>query len=196
MSLLDSDSSEDTDVNVTTSCVQGKGTDYRGTMNITPEGVTCQRWDSQFPHNHSFLPQNFKCKWVMFVSRPLTAWIQFLLAVLFVHFVHFPVEMPKKRTVVNIQFKQVKSCCKRYSRQHHHLNRSLCVCYRDLRENYCRNPDGADYPWCFTTDPNQRIANCTHIPTCDAEATQKIGKLLYNSLSFWEICLLSFLFRS
>ncbi|KAI9533569.1 hypothetical protein NQZ68_021104 [Dissostichus eleginoides] len=106
ISVCDSDSSEDTDVNVTTSCVQGKGTDYRGTMNVTPEGVSCQRWDSQSPHNHSFLPQNFKCK--------------------------------------------------------------------DLTENYCRNPDGADHPWCFTTDPNQRIANCTHIPRCDAEATQKI----------------------
>ncbi|XP_070848307.1 hepatocyte growth factor-like [Chaetodon trifascialis] len=106
ITVCDTDSSEDTDVNATTSCVQGKGTDYRGTMNVTPEGVTCQRWDSQFPHNHSFLPQNFKCK--------------------------------------------------------------------DLRENYCRNPDGADFPWCFTTDPNQRIANCTHIPRCDAEATQKI----------------------
>ncbi|KAK2859015.1 hypothetical protein Q5P01_003635 [Channa striata] len=98
--------SGDADVNVTTSCVHGKGTNYRGTMNVTPEGVTCQRWDSQFPHNHSFVPQNFKCK--------------------------------------------------------------------DLRENYCRNPNGADYPWCFTTDPNQRIANCTHIPRCDADGTQKI----------------------
>uniref|UniRef100_A0A3Q4GXE5 Hepatocyte growth factor a n=1 Tax=Neolamprologus brichardi TaxID=32507 RepID=A0A3Q4GXE5_NEOBR len=99
------DPTEDSDVEVTTSCVQGKGTDYQGTMNVTPEGVTCQRWDSQFPHSHSFLPQNYKCK--------------------------------------------------------------------DLRENYCRNPDGADYPWCFTTNPNQRIANCTHIPRCGAEATQK-----------------------
>ncbi|XP_037317318.2 LOW QUALITY PROTEIN: hepatocyte growth factor a [Pungitius pungitius] len=105
ITLCDSGSCEDTDVNVTTSCVQDKGTDYRGTMNVTPEGVTCQRWDSQSPHNHSFLPQNFRCK--------------------------------------------------------------------DLRENYCRNPDGADYPWCFTTDPNQRTANCTHIPRCDAEATEK-----------------------
>eukprot|EP00064_Thunnus_orientalis_P016169 superscaffoldBa00003147_g16232 len=103
ITVCDSNSNEDTDVNVTTSCVQGKGTDYRGTMNVTPEGVTCQRWDSQFPHNHSFLPKNFKCK--------------------------------------------------------------------DLRENYCRNPDGADYPWCFTTDPNQRIANCTHIPSGDSHST-------------------------
>ncbi|XP_056281007.1 hepatocyte growth factor a [Pseudoliparis swirei] len=106
ITVCDLDSSEDTDVNVTTSCVQGKGKDYRGIMNVTPEGVTCQQWDSQSPHNHSFLPQNFKCK--------------------------------------------------------------------DLSENYCRNPDGADHPWCFTSDPNQRIANCTHIPRCDAEATRKI----------------------
>ncbi|CAG5927518.1 unnamed protein product [Menidia menidia] len=106
ITVCDSDPGEDTDVNITTSCIQGEGTDYRGMMNVTPEGVTCQRWDSQLPHNHTFLPQNFKCK--------------------------------------------------------------------DLRENYCRNPDGADYPWCFTTDPNQRIAKCTHIPRCNGEAIQKI----------------------
>uniref|UniRef100_A0A3Q2NV28 Hepatocyte growth factor a n=1 Tax=Fundulus heteroclitus TaxID=8078 RepID=A0A3Q2NV28_FUNHE len=106
ITVCDSDPSKDTDVNTTASCVQGDGRNYRGTTNVTPEGVTCQHWDSQFPHNHSFLPVNFKCK--------------------------------------------------------------------DLRENYCRNPDGADYPWCFTTDPNQRIAKCTHIPRCDAEATPKI----------------------
>ncbi|CAG01898.1 unnamed protein product [Tetraodon nigroviridis] len=97
---------EDAEVNVTTSCFLGRGTDYRGTMNVTPEGVTCQRWDSQFPHSHSFLPNSYKCK--------------------------------------------------------------------GLRENYCRNPDGAEYPWCFTTDPNQRRANCTHIPRCDAVDTQTI----------------------
>ncbi|XP_034018825.1 hepatocyte growth factor-like [Thalassophryne amazonica] len=105
ITICDSDFSKNTDVNVTTSCVQGKGTNYRGTVNVTPEGVTCQRWDSQFPHSHSFIPDNYKCK--------------------------------------------------------------------DLSKNYCRNPDGADYPWCFTTNPNQRIAKCTHIPCCDAEATEK-----------------------
>lgn len=78
LSSLDSDSrNEDSDVNITTSCVLGKGADYRGTMNVTPEGVTCQRWDSQFPHNHSFLPHNFKCKWVMFHLCLVSGWIQF-----------------------------------------------------------------------------------------------------------------------
>ncbi|CAL8330351.1 unnamed protein product, partial [Boreogadus saida] len=95
----------DPSVNVTTSCVQGKAADYRGTVSTTPRGLTCQRWDSQYPHNHSYLPHNYKC--------------------------------------------------------------------RDLRENYCRNPDGSDYPWCFTTDPHQRRASCTQIPRCDAVASQK-----------------------
>uniref|UniRef100_A0A3Q3W1J6 Uncharacterized protein n=1 Tax=Mola mola TaxID=94237 RepID=A0A3Q3W1J6_MOLML len=116
ITVCDSDSrNEDADVNMTTSCVWGKGADYRGTMNVTPEGVTCQRWDSQFPHNHSFLPHDFKCK--------------------------------------------------------------------DLRENYCRNPDGADYPWCFTTDPNHRIANCTHIPRCDAVCYENNGEAYRGSLA-------------
>uniref|UniRef100_A0A3B3ZIC6 Kringle domain-containing protein n=1 Tax=Periophthalmus magnuspinnatus TaxID=409849 RepID=A0A3B3ZIC6_9GOBI len=48
--------------NTSTSCLEGKGADYRGTTNVTPEGVSCQRWDSQFPHKHSFLPENYKCK--------------------------------------------------------------------------------------------------------------------------------------
>lgn len=73
---------------------------------------------------------------------------------------------------------------RKYRHQHHHLNFSLCVCHRDLRENFCRNPDGAAYPWCFTTDPNQRIANCTHIPRCGAEPAPKIGKLLHNYIYF------------
>ncbi|XP_055087883.1 hepatocyte growth factor a isoform X2 [Periophthalmus magnuspinnatus] len=105
ITVCDSDYSEDLIANTSTSCLEGKGADYRGTTNVTPEGVSCQRWDSQFPHKHSFLPENYKCK--------------------------------------------------------------------DLRENYCRNPDGSDQPWCFTTDPNQRRANCTHIPRCGAEASQE-----------------------
>uniref|UniRef100_A0A8C5HD14 Hepatocyte growth factor-like n=1 Tax=Gouania willdenowi TaxID=441366 RepID=A0A8C5HD14_GOUWI len=120
ITVCDSVPVEETEGNIT-ACIEGKGTDYRGTMSVTPDGVTCQRWDSQFPHNHTFIPQNYKCK--------------------------------------------------------------------DLRENYCRNPDGADYPWCFTTDPNQRTANCSHIPQCGADPTQKTecyednGEMYRGSLS-------------
>lgn len=148
--------------------------DYRGTMNVTPEGVTCQRWDSQFPHNHSFLPNSYKCKWVMFVSWPLgvNSAALALSKRLFIHFACLTVALP--------ELSRVNLWCGERSRQHCHLNCSWCVCFRDLRENFCRNPDGAEYPWCFTTDPNQRIANCTNIPRCDAVDTQTIGNFLLN----------------
>nr|XP_020468372.1 hepatocyte growth factor [Monopterus albus] len=85
----------------TNECYQGRGEGYRGTIDVTPTGLTCQRWDSQYPHNHTFLPQAYPCK--------------------------------------------------------------------DLRENYCRNPDGQELPWCFTTDPRVRTMFCTNIPQCGTQ---------------------------
>ncbi|XP_029910495.1 hepatocyte growth factor [Myripristis murdjan] len=90
-------------VEETTECYHGKGEGYRGTVDVTPTGLTCQRWDSQYPHNHTFTPQAYRCK--------------------------------------------------------------------DLRENYCRNPDGQDFPWCFTTDPRVRTMFCTNIPQCGTQNT-------------------------
>ncbi|XP_042631494.1 hepatocyte growth factor-like [Cyprinus carpio] len=92
------DSDNSGDIDNTTTCFRGRGEGYRGTVGITPEGVTCQRWDAQFPHRHPYTPQNYRCK--------------------------------------------------------------------DLRENYCRNPDGSQLPWCFTTDPSVPVAFCTNIPRC------------------------------
>ena len=33
-------------------------------------------------------------------------------------------------------------------------------------ENYCRNPDGSQAPWCYTTDPDKRWEYCD-VPYCD-----------------------------
>uniref|UniRef100_A0A674CC85 Hepatocyte growth factor n=1 Tax=Salmo trutta TaxID=8032 RepID=A0A674CC85_SALTR len=85
-------------------CFRGQGEGYRGSVAVTPSGVICQRWDSQYPHNHSYVPQNYRCK--------------------------------------------------------------------DLRENNCRNPDGRDLPWCFTSDPKVRTAFCTNIPRCGKQNTE------------------------
>ncbi|XP_053147122.1 hepatocyte growth factor-like protein isoform X2 [Hemicordylus capensis] len=82
----------------TTSCFMLKGENYRGKVNTTTSGITCQRWDSQTPHHHHFLPEKYECK--------------------------------------------------------------------DLRENYCRNPDGSEAPWCFTTMPHVRVAFCFQIKRC------------------------------
>lgn len=48
----------------TSECYEGRGKGYRGTVDVTPTGLTCQRWDSQYPHNHTFTPQAYTCKWV------------------------------------------------------------------------------------------------------------------------------------
>ncbi|CAB1431083.1 unnamed protein product [Pleuronectes platessa] len=88
----------------TTKCYQGRGRGYKGTVDMTPTGLTCQRWDSQHPHNHTFFPQAYPCK--------------------------------------------------------------------DLRENYCRNPDGQESPWCFTTDPRVRTMFCSNIPQCGTQANR------------------------
>uniref|UniRef100_A0A8D0GB32 Plasminogen n=1 Tax=Sphenodon punctatus TaxID=8508 RepID=A0A8D0GB32_SPHPU len=39
---------------------------------------------------------------------------------------------------------------------------------KDLRLNYCRNPDGEPRPWCFTTSPTKRWEFC-NIPRCLVE---------------------------
>lgn len=39
--------------------------------------------------------------------------------------------------------------------------------FRDLVENYCRNPDGESAPWCYTTDSEVRWEHC-RIPSCES----------------------------
>lgn len=45
-------------------------------------------------------------------------------------------------------------------------------CIRGLEENYCRNPDGSEAPWCFTSRAEMRTALCLQIKRCadDIEA--------------------------
>ncbi|XP_078617867.1 fibrocystin-L-like isoform X2 [Branchiostoma floridae x Branchiostoma japonicum] len=40
------------------SCQTERGKAYRGTVSVTNTGKTCQRWDSQTPHEHSRTPAN------------------------------------------------------------------------------------------------------------------------------------------
>ncbi|XP_019616170.1 PREDICTED: deleted in malignant brain tumors 1 protein-like isoform X2 [Branchiostoma belcheri] len=40
-------------------CYTGTGADYRGRVNVTENGYTCQRWDSQTPHFHVYSPDRF-----------------------------------------------------------------------------------------------------------------------------------------
>ncbi|RMC12651.1 hypothetical protein DUI87_10175 [Hirundo rustica rustica] len=57
--------------------------------------------------------------------------------------------------------------CQRWDAQEPHMHGFILKHYpeKDLKMNYCRNPDGELRPWCFTTNPNKRWEYC-NIPRC------------------------------
>ena len=57
--------------------------------------------------------------------------------------------------------------CQRWDSQspHSHSNSPSDRPLSGLEENYCRNPDGEDTAWCYTTDSNTRWEACD-VPTC------------------------------
>ncbi|XP_071949879.1 zinc metalloproteinase nas-4-like [Antedon mediterranea] len=43
---------------VNSDCVKNNGTEYRGTLDYTVSGVTCQRWSANWPHRHTFYTES------------------------------------------------------------------------------------------------------------------------------------------
>ena len=59
-----------------------------------------------------------------------------------------------------------KTCQRWDSQSPHKHNRTPDEYPNDgLEENYCRNPDGEDGAWCYTTDPASRWEYCD-VPDC------------------------------
>jgi len=60
--------------------------------------------------------------------------------------------------------------CQRWDDQSPHSHPPLHITYPNagLDENYCRNPDGEDGAWCYTTDVDVRWELCT-VPSCDED---------------------------
>lgn len=50
---------------------------------------------------------------------------------------------------------------------------------KDLDDNYCRNPDGSERPWCYTTDPQVEREFCD-IPRCGKARGRGLGGHLGN----------------
>uniref|UniRef100_A0A3B4FM74 Kringle domain-containing protein n=1 Tax=Pundamilia nyererei TaxID=303518 RepID=A0A3B4FM74_9CICH len=45
-------------------CMVCNGENYRGKISTTENGFTCQRWDSQKPHNHGYNPSTLPLKYL------------------------------------------------------------------------------------------------------------------------------------
>ncbi|EMP34804.1 Hepatocyte growth factor [Chelonia mydas] len=179
-------------------CMTCNGESYRGPMDHTESGKECQRWDLQRPHRHKFRPERYPDKgfddnycrnpdgkprpWC-YTLDPDTPWEFCAIktcAQTIVNITDAAVEMTEcikgqgegYRGTMNTIWSGVQ--CQHWVSQfphQHNITPENFKC-KDLRENYCRNPDGSESPWCFTTDPNIRIGYCSQIPKCDVSNEQ------------------------
>uniref|UniRef100_A0A669P847 Kringle domain-containing protein n=1 Tax=Phasianus colchicus TaxID=9054 RepID=A0A669P847_PHACC len=60
--------------------------------------------------------------------------------------------------------------CQRWDAQEPHMHGYILKHFpgKDLKMNYCRNPDGELRPWCFTMSPTKRWEYC-NIPRCSEQ---------------------------
>ncbi|KAJ8302241.1 hypothetical protein KUTeg_021228, partial [Tegillarca granosa] len=162
-------------------CIRDEGIDYLGRKNITKNGRTCQRWDTQSPHVHYFShlrehenycrnPSGSPKPWC-YTTDPTMRWNY--------------CDLPEcssgecRRTVSGVDYKgKVKVTengllCQRWDSQipHSHNFESL-----SSEQNYCRNPNGKPRQWCFTTSSSVEFEYCTVPPCCKLTKT-KIKKI-------------------
>ncbi|XP_072180924.1 plasminogen-like [Diadema setosum] len=170
-----------------------RAVDYRGTVNKTRNGTTCQKWTSQTPHNHPQLQEhptkglgdhNF-CRnpdggnWAWCYSTdPLVnyEYCEIGSAQPACGLINHGIECftdylwaVDYRGYVN-ETVNGRTCQKWTSQtpwDHTQLQDYPNVGLGD--HNFCRNPDRSDWAWCYTTDPSVRYEYCDigrAQPTC------------------------------
>ncbi|KAF5900282.1 plasminogen isoform X2, partial [Clarias magur] len=171
-------------------CMYCSGETYRGKVSNTEGGFTCQRWDSQQPHNHGYIPSVLPDKYLeenycrnpdgeprpwCFTTNLSKRW----------DYCSIPRCTSQPPTVApeltcatgdgnsyrgKIAVTVSGKTCQNWSSQvpqKHSRTPENYPC-KGLDNNYCRNPDNERSPWCYTTDPETRWEYC-NIPTCGAE---------------------------
>uniref|UniRef100_A0A4W4EQC4 Macrophage stimulating 1 n=1 Tax=Electrophorus electricus TaxID=8005 RepID=A0A4W4EQC4_ELEEL len=172
-------------------CITCNGEDYRGQVDHTVNGRECQRWDQQYPHQHIYQPEKYPDKSLddNYCRNPDASPVPWC----------YTTDPTVERESCNIRkccdrSSYTTNCfrgrgedyrgkvnettsgipCQRWDAQSPHGHPFYPHTYecKGLEENYCRNPDGSEAPWCFTSVPEMRTALCLQIKRCadDVEA--------------------------
>uniref|UniRef100_A0A3B3U0D1 Kringle domain-containing protein n=1 Tax=Poecilia latipinna TaxID=48699 RepID=A0A3B3U0D1_9TELE len=162
-------------------CMQPGVDVYKGKTFITENGFICQRWDSLEPHSHGYTPKVFPNKFLeenycrnpngdsrpwCYTTSPSKRWD------------YCSIPPCSKSSDFNVcitgrgeAYRGIVGVtasgkpCQKWAAQTPHYHPDI-VPERDLDENYCRNPDGRQKPWCYTTDDETRWEYCS-LPNCN-----------------------------
>ncbi|XP_007943452.1 plasminogen [Orycteropus afer afer] len=160
-------------------CKTGNGKNYRGTTAKTRDGVACQKWSDVTPHRPKFTPDKFPSEGLEenYCRNPDNdekgPWCYTTNPELRFDYCGIPEceEECMHCSGENYQGKVAKTTsgldCQAWDSQSPHAHGYIPSKFpsKNLKMNYCRNPDGEPRPWCFTTDPNKRWEFC-NIPRC------------------------------
>ncbi|XP_007457640.1 PREDICTED: plasminogen-like isoform X5 [Lipotes vexillifer] len=160
-------------------CKTGTGKNYRGTVAKTKSGVACQKWSDNSPHTPNFSPEKYpsaglednycrnpdndkKGPWC-YTTDPSTRFDYCDIPQCEDECMHCSGENYEgkiSKTVSGLD-------CQAWDSQSPHAHGYIPAKFpnKNLKMNYCRNPDGEPRPWCFTTDPSKRWEFCD-IPRC------------------------------
>ncbi|NXQ94582.1 PLMN protein, partial [Sagittarius serpentarius] len=168
-------------------CKRGIGKDYRGTEAKTWSGIPCQKWAEKTPHKPNYTPEKHPnagldenyCRnpdgdesgpWC-YTTDPATRFDYCNIPECESQVMHTgEVECMRcngedyrgeaSRTESGLE-------CQRWDAQEPHMHGFTPNHFpqKDLKKNYCRNPDGELRPWCFTTSLTKRWEYC-NIPQC------------------------------
>ncbi|XP_069331812.1 hepatocyte growth factor-like protein isoform X4 [Eulemur rufifrons] len=160
-------------------CIMDNGVRYRGTIATTASGLPCQGWSHKFPNDHKYTPtlrngleENF-CRnpdgdlggpWC-YTTDPA------------VRFQSCGIKSCREAACIWCNGEDYRGAvdrtesgreCQRWDlqRPHQHPFEPGKFLEQGLDDNYCRNPDGSERPWCYTTDPQMEREFCD-LPRCD-----------------------------